>query len=284
MIVGGCGTILQMGWRQARVIRQGLMVARFNRTTPPESLPILLPMRVSVKVVVALILTCAAGCVDVIGYLALFHSFTAHVTGVTVNLGKNMLHSHWHRVGLLFGSILAFLFGSILGRVSIEISSRSGIRRSATPPLLLEAGLIAAVALLGMFSNSSELLVLLLAAAMGLQTAALNRVGSLTVHTTFVTGMLNKLAQLLSNVAFLLFGQYHARKSNRHKRNHVLKEALFVFSVWCFYLVGAVMGVWMEASWKFAALLVPAAFVLLVAAIDLLHPLSIQQEHDFPDS
>ena len=39
---------------------------------------------------------------------------------------------------------------------------------------------------------------------MGLQTATLTRIGPLTIHTTFVTGMLNKFAQLLAH------GMYHA--------------------------------------------------------------------------
>ena len=44
------------------------------------------------------------------------------------------------------------------------------------------------------------------------------------------------------------------------------------------------MGLWMEAMWKFAALFVFAILVLLVAAVDLLHPLLTQQERDFPGS
>lgn len=232
----------------------------------------------------ALVLTCAAGCVDIVGYLALVHTFTAHVTGLTVHLGESVTHGNWKKVALLSGFVLAFLSGAILGRISIEISARSGIRRSATPPLLFEAALIAIVAVLGIYTGPSAYLVYLLAAAMGLQTAALTKVGSLTVHTTFVTGMLNKLAELISSALFLAFDQHRGRHVDSSEQRKVHAEALFMFSVWCAYLLGAASGAWMNMRWGIGALFASFSLVLAVTVIDLFHPLSIQREHKFPES
>lgn len=227
-------------------------------------------------------LTFAAGCVDIVGYLALYHTFTAHMTGVTVHIGQSVIEGDWSKLWKSSAVLLSFICGSILGRVVIEISARSNIQRSATPPLALEAMLIGAVAVLGTKWHDSMTYVL--AAAMGLQTAVLTRVGSLTVHTTFVTGMLNKLAQLLSNAAFLIADQYRGRNLDLGERRKVLRQAYFMLSIWCLYLFGAVAGAWMNAKWSLPCLFVPVFLILVVLVTDCVRPLSIQQEHDFPES
>jgi hypothetical protein len=51
----------------------------------------------------------------------------------------------------------------------------------------------------------------MLAAAMGLQTATVTRVGLVTVHTRFVTVMINKLAQLPSQAVFLTYDLENGR-------------------------------------------------------------------------
>ena len=42
------------------------------------------------KLFVALILTFVSGLVDIIGYLGIYHFFTAHLTGTTVQLGRGL--------------------------------------------------------------------------------------------------------------------------------------------------------------------------------------------------
>ena len=160
---------------------------------------------------VALLLTFAAGCVDIIGYLAIYHTFTAHMTGTTVRLGQKS-----HLWTLARSSERHLCHRRVHGRLDIrrtviEIGARTRVRSIASITLLLEAGLITAV--VPVFGHSSELPVLgllaMLAAAMGLQTATLTKVGALNVHTTFVTGILDKLAQLLSQLLFLTYDLGH---------------------------------------------------------------------------
>jgi uncharacterized membrane protein YoaK (UPF0700 family) len=43
------------------------------------------------KSVVSLLLTFVAGVVDVVGYLAIYHIFTAHLSGRTVHLGRDLI-------------------------------------------------------------------------------------------------------------------------------------------------------------------------------------------------
>ena len=230
----------------------------------------------------ALLLTFAAGCVDIVGFLTLYHTFTAHMTGATVHLGQDLLQEHWGDAANAGCVIATFLLGSILGRTFIEVGARRHVRSVASATLLLEAALIAAVAPLAADPSHPVPIVALLAmlaAAMGLQTATLTRVGALTVHTTFVTGMLNKLAQLLSHALFLVYDQLRGREISADRRQ-VYRRAALMSGIWALYLTGAVIGTWMTSSWGPRSLLLPACVVATVIVVDQVLPLSLEEERD----
>jgi uncharacterized membrane protein YoaK (UPF0700 family) len=121
----------------------------------------------------------------------------------------------------------------------------------------------------------------MLAAAMGMQTATLTRIGSLTVHTTFVTGMLNKLAQLLSQAAFLSYDRSQGTDTVAHRRQ-VFRQAQFMVFIWLLYFMGAGTGMWMDGIWGVRSLLLPVGLVGLGIVMDQLAPLSIEEEQDQP--
>lgn len=118
---------------------------------------------------------------------------------------------------------------------------------------------------------------------MGLQTATLTRIGALTVHTTFVTGMLNKFAQLISRA---LFESYDLSRGARDKaillqqRRFTVRQAGFIFSIWCVYLAGAVIGTLLARIWALGALCVPAGLLGIAIVADLYKPLSVEEEQD----
>ena len=176
-----------------------------------------------------------------------------------------------------FGLIICFIGGSIVGRAAIEVGSRRHFRSVANATLMLEAFLIAVVVL---FSRHEVLALILLAAAMGVQTATLTRVGSLTIHTTFVTGMLNKLAQLLSHASFLTYDAFRGKDGAATSRRKFLLEARFIFGVWFMYATGAVIGTWTRLRWGVPALVLPAVLVSILAILDLISPLAIEEERD----
>ena len=238
------------------------------------------PRRKRIKAVVALILAFAAGCVDIIGYISFGKVFTAHLTGNTVRLGQSLIDARWQGATKAAAIIGVFVIGSILGRSAIEVGSRLRLRSVAVVTLVLEAALIASALPAGhgeMFS------LLMLAAAMGMQTSTLTRIGSLTVHTTFVTGMLNKLAQLLSHFFFLTYDVLRGSRAAIASRLQALREARFIFGVWVLYAVGAGTGTLMDLRWGMHALLLPAALVLSLAVVDLVSPLAIEEERDVPE-
>jgi uncharacterized membrane protein YoaK (UPF0700 family) len=128
-------------------------------------------------------------------------------------------------------------------------------------------------------------LLIVLAAAMGMQTATLTRIGSLTVHTTFVTGMLNKFAQAVSQWLFWM----HDRRKERAGFIEILlgsgadpsfRNARFMFAIWLSYMVGSVAGTWMHSLWSVSALYLPVLILVLSAGIDQVQPLSIEEERE----
>lgn len=246
------------------------------------AVPSTAPERNPAKAVVALLLTFTAGLVDIAGFLKLYQVFTAHMTGVTVHLGHDIVEDQWHSV-LLGGAVLiAFVGGSVAGRSIIEVGARLRIRRVATITLLLEAALLVLVAAISMASMQGEVrlwLLVALAVSMGLQTATLTRVGPLTVHTTFVTGMLNKLAQLLSHA---MFHHIDAQRNSASikERNRVLREAGFIFSIWMLYFTGAAIGAFLTLAVGLRSLFIAVGVLAMAVVADQVHPLSLQEERN----
>jgi uncharacterized membrane protein YoaK (UPF0700 family) len=239
--------------------------------------------RARVKAAVALLLTFVAGYVDIVGYLALYQVFTANMTGNTVHFAHNIVFSNWPDAILAGSMIAAFLAGSIVGRAILEAGARSGIRRIASPMLLIEALLVAVAGLAPTGTPVPDIKIGCLAAlafAMGLQTAALTRIGPLTVHTTFVTGMLNKLAQLVSHYLFLAYDRMRGKQRAIEAERQTGRESLFMFSIWLAYFVGAIAGTRTETSLGLRALFIPAVLLGVAVAVDQVSPLSLREERE----
>jgi uncharacterized membrane protein YoaK (UPF0700 family) len=245
------------------------------------------------KGAVALLLTFAAGFVDIVGLLAIYKIFTAHMTGTTVRIGEQLVRGNWKAAAVAATVITSFLIGSIAGRVLIEVGTRRPLRRIASLTLGLETLLLISVAWWGNRAPQHETLgaalavtcslLSMLAAAMGLQTATLTRVGPLTIHTTFVTGMINKLAELISSWIFLDYDIGHDPahlERPRKERATVTREAIFIFAIWFSYLVGAVCGTWLGLLWRARALFLPCAILLLAIAVDQWRPLALEEEKE----
>lgn len=243
------------------------------------------------KSAVALLLTFVAGFVDIIGYLAIYHLFTAHVSGTTVHLGHNLALRNWTTAAMSASVVSGFLGGSIVGRAVIEAGARLRFRRVASVNIAAEAALLGAFlplagSLTGLASRERVCVLLgVLAIAMGLQTATLTRIGALTIHTTFVTGMINKLAQLVSHILFYTYdvlsaSDSHDREHYRRLRHHTTREAGFFFCIWLIYLIGAVLGTWIYFRIGLLAIYLPASLLVLTIITDQFKPLSLQEERD----
>jgi uncharacterized membrane protein YoaK (UPF0700 family) len=245
--------------------------------------------RSKVKSGVALVLTFTAGMVDIVGYIAVYHWFVAHMTGDTVHLGNQLVTGKWsdaEKAGTIIGS---FILGSVLGRAVIEAGARKQQRTIASVTLLAEAALIFTFICIRSFAVSTgaipvpTLLVLLalLAVAMGLQTATLTKIGPLTIHTTFVTGMLNKFAEAMSEWFFWLYDQRKTANAWKGSTQHrAFRNARFMALIWLSYMLGSVFGTWTYSHWSVWALYIPVAILIISAGIDQWRPLAIEEEKE----
>lgn len=139
----------------------------------------------------ALPLAFAAGQVDGIAYLHL-QIFVANLTGTVVLLGIAAAQHAWAPLIPSLASIAGFLAGVTAARL---------LRRRTSPaaPLAAAAGAVLAV---GLWRPPNAAAIAALAAAMGLQTGALQRFFETKLSTAFITGDLSTLGEAVAAAAW----------------------------------------------------------------------------------
>jgi len=226
------------------------------------------------------LLSSVGGFVDAVGFLSLFELFTAHMSGNSVWLGASFGRGEW-RLGLhhLF-PIPLFVLGVALGTVAVELAQQRQARAPFVPALLLEAALLTAFMLFGsacLVDGSLRpaavwafyLLAALPALAMGLQNATLRRVAGQSVHTTYVTGVLQTLAE---EVVRYVFNRRGADPAAAAERRAPLRAAGLSALIWLAYITGAIGGGFTTQYWQLYALALPLAVLALIVAVDVTRP------------
>jgi uncharacterized membrane protein YoaK (UPF0700 family) len=146
-----------------------------------------------------LVLTFTTGLVDAVSYLGLGHVFTANMTGNVVFLGFGIAGSGGLPVLAPLISLGAFLLGAGAGGV---LAARMGERHPEhiARALAIEVSLIAVAAVLAAAVDihpsavSGDVIIALLAFAMGVRNATARRVGVPDLTTTVLTMTLTGLA------------------------------------------------------------------------------------------
>lgn len=215
-----------------------------------------------------------AGFVDGAGYVALVRLFTAHQSGNSVGLGVAIGAGDWTdiwRRGLAIG---AFAIGVGAGTALVEMERHRHGHRSAALLAGLEVMLLAVALVVGQVASAGHVLsasrtgpyavlAISLAAAMGVQTVSLRRVGGRTVRTTFVTGVVTNIAENLV-VAW--------NRPPGRRRREMLSFSKLLSSIWLMYLAGGVVGAAAERGWSFAAFALPMAVTAGIAVYDVRAP------------
>jgi uncharacterized membrane protein YoaK (UPF0700 family) len=234
-----------------------------------------------------LLLAWLGGFVDAVGFLTLFHLFTAHMSGNSVWFGAAIGIGNW-RLGLhhLF-PIPLFAIGVAIGAVAVELGRRRRLRAPFAPALLIEAALLTVFMLAGsayVVDGSLRtaavwtfyLLAALPALAMGLQNATLRQVAGQTLHTTYITGVLQSLAEDVVHYLFWLRQQVRGsgyREALRDSPAHpALRAAVASLLVWLAYITGAVSGGFTKHRWELHALALPIVVLAVIVAVDLAQP------------
>ncbi|WP_052352005.1 YoaK family protein [Deinococcus pimensis] len=211
----------------------------------------------------ALLLASVAGYVDAVGFVTLSGLFVSFMSGNTSTTGVLLGQGQWRAGAQAALPIPLFVLGVLLGALITRSSRRGPALTLITAALLLLGFLIAS----SFWSSPTErhdgwtwaVMVALLVLPMGMQNAALRRVGSQSVGLTYVTGT---LAALGEHLAAWLTRQDHAATS----------DARLVASLWCCFAGGAILGSYVAHHWTSWALVLPMLALTGAARYMALHP------------
>jgi uncharacterized membrane protein YoaK (UPF0700 family) len=144
-------------------------------------------------------LTVVTGLVDAFSYLVLGHVFVANMTGNVVFLGFALAGARGFSLGASSVALVAFICGALVGgRIGQRFSSHRGWLLSTSTTV--QAVLVGVAAILGAVSGQSVptgvryALIVVLAAAMGLQNAAVRRLAVPDLTTTVLTMTMTGIA------------------------------------------------------------------------------------------
>jgi uncharacterized membrane protein YoaK (UPF0700 family) len=199
-----------------------------------------------------LVLTAGAGVVDAVSYLTLGHVFVANMTGNVVFLGFAIAGASGVSTLASLVAIASFLAGAMAGgRLGKNLGDDRGdfLAAGMAVQLVLVAAAAIVAAVAGVHGSASRYsLIVLLAVAMGIQTATARRLGVRDLPTTVLT---QTLAGLTSE---LHFGSLRTDPLVR-------RRSLAVVAMFLGALVGALLVL------KVAAWTALAAAVVLLAGV-----------------
>jgi uncharacterized membrane protein YoaK (UPF0700 family) len=127
--------------------------------------------------------------------LVLAHTFTGHITGNLVLAAVSAAAWEWQATLARLAAVVFFLAGVVL---SLALARTLSLRRPSFSPLS-SAMAVEVILITGGYwalahrYAGSEIFVVLLALALGVQNGAVRRAGSVSVHTTYLTGMITAL-------------------------------------------------------------------------------------------
>ena len=222
-----------------------------------------------------LLLSLAAASVDAISYLGLGHVFTAMMTGNTVLLGLALAQGEVLAAVRNILALIGFGAGVFVGAIIVERDSEPAEWPAVvTGALALETVFLAVFAAISCLGSTNGaiiyLLIILLAFAMGIQSAAVRRLGVPGIATTYITGTLTSLMVDLLGWVRSIAAQLPVSKSSseqgfveRMPWDQRVGLLAGVLTLYCFgALAGGILQV--HSSSAFASLLPLTTVVLVV--------------------
>jgi uncharacterized membrane protein YoaK (UPF0700 family) len=209
-------------------------------------------------------LTLAAGFADAHIFQHVTDTFVANMSGNLVFSGMALGDGQWRAGTRHLGALVAFAAGAAAATWFHDRRRRAG--RALRPDLLLAAeallllAVVALVAVMGDERQGERALVYSVIGlggfAMGMQNAALLRVGAVAVATTYASGSVARLGQ----ESMLAAGAPPGDDRAPHRRAVAVLAAVVAA-----YVVGAALAAWAGAA--AAWLLVPVAILAATAAL-----------------
>lgn len=203
---------------------------------------------------IAILLSCVAGMVNVIGFLALGR-LTTNVTGHFAFFVDEVFKFEFQNSLVYLYYILAFLLGSFVSSILVEYYQKKNERKIFIVPVLIEIIALFSITFINYkyIVNHIDTIAILLLFAMGLQNSLVTKISNSLVRTTHLTGLFTDLGIELSQ----LFFYKDPNDRNTLKRN--IKLRLSIISG--FFFGGFVAGI-MYSEFALYSLFAPSVLLL----------------------
>jgi uncharacterized membrane protein YoaK (UPF0700 family) len=194
---------------------------------------------------------------DAAGFV-LAKTFTGHITGNLVLAAVSLSAADWRTTAARLLAVVFFLAGILLsvflGRLPTTRLWPSLLTVAFAAELILVISSF--IALMSHTTIRIEIFVLCLSLALGLQNGAFRRAGGISVHTTYLTGMITGLKVTEAENFF---------STGRTPASHSLKVGL-LYGIWVCFFLGAATGATLVFHFKEVEML-GLALVLLVLTV-----------------
>jgi uncharacterized membrane protein YoaK (UPF0700 family) len=214
---------------------------------------------------VAAILSMAAGAVNAASFFA-FDVLTTNVTGHVAVLANEIVAFRWGAAYMKVLWMLAFLFGSFLSGILVDLVGRKYPRFAHTPPLILVMFILAGVAYFGdVYYDYSDGMIQVFAGgllfAMGLQNATVTQVSGAVIRTTHLTGLFTDIGIEVAK----LITRPEQTDMNKNKQKLILHIGIVFF-----FLAGAIGGGFLFSQYLFKSFLAPLFLLFVAVAYDVI--------------
>lgn len=248
------------------------------------------------KAWVATALAWAAGYIDVVGWLVLYHVYTSHMTGNTATFAQDLMSGNIAEALRHGWPILPFIGGLLFSAAATKSARRRKFHSSFSIALITEIALLAVFLFAGTAYLANGVLQMpenwkfysllsLPAAAMGVQTVTVTNINGLRVYTTYLTGSLSKFSEALIDYFFWVYDHMrdgHAGRLRRvlrvSYRHRGLQHAALTAALWMGFFAGGLCGAVLESRYALFSLLAPIGVLIGATAVDFVRPVAAADE------
>lgn len=207
------------------------------------------------SIALASFLSCVAGMVNVVGFLAI-QKLTTNVTGHFAFFIEEFDQLKFWEGLIYIYYILFFLLGAFISNTIIEVVYRKAKRYAFSIPILLEIALLiyAGLFLQPFIHSHPDSIAFILLFTMGLQNALVTKISAAVIRTTHLTGLFTDLGIELSQLFF-----YNSPEQKKQLTDSIKLRFTIIF----FFFIGGVIAGIFYNTFVLKTLLLAAAILFV---------------------
>jgi uncharacterized membrane protein YoaK (UPF0700 family) len=195
---------------------------------------------------------------------SLAHTFTGHLTGNCVLAAVSAASKEWNLVADRLLAVTIFLAGIGLSLTLGQFIPSRLKRYSLAISIGIEVVLILSASLFLAYQANNEMFILTMCFALGIQNDALRKTNGISVHSTYMTGMVTTLIQKGFEHLF------PKQSTEEESTNRSIGVAIQILApMWFSFIVGAVAGAVLVVSFHSGGLLVVVLLLVILMYAEL---------------